>query len=143
MVGPTDVVQPPVPRAARARDACLWHVSSVGGARRRGCAAAGAPGFFNRLLLHDVGALAGLDHAEAPRFVLQRAGRGQFRPSVLEALVLRAQLSHLRALSARLAVRLDPAHGWPDVEVEDEREDADERPTAQAIPPDPGTAFHT
>ena len=26
MVGPTDVVQPPVPRAARARAACLWHV---------------------------------------------------------------------------------------------------------------------
>jgi len=26
MVGPTDVVQPPVARAARARDACLWHV---------------------------------------------------------------------------------------------------------------------
>ena len=30
MVGPTDVVQPPVRRAARARDACLWHVSSGG-----------------------------------------------------------------------------------------------------------------
>ena len=50
MVGPTDVVQPPVPRAARARDACLWHVSSVGGARRRGCAAAGVPEFFSGLL---------------------------------------------------------------------------------------------
>jgi hypothetical protein len=50
MVGPTDVVQPPVARAARARDACLWHVSSVGGARRRGCAAAGVPGFFSGLL---------------------------------------------------------------------------------------------
>ena len=49
MVGPTDVVQPPVPRAARARDAWLCHVSSVGGARRRGCAAAGAPVFVNRL----------------------------------------------------------------------------------------------
>src|SRR5215216_5438259 len=50
MVGPTDVVQPPVPRAARARDAWLCHVSSVGGARRCGCAAAGAPEFFNGLL---------------------------------------------------------------------------------------------
>ena len=38
-----------MPRAARARDACLRHVSSVGGARRRGCAAAGAPEFFNGL----------------------------------------------------------------------------------------------
>src|SRR3954463_13784486 len=50
MVGPTDVVQPPVARAARARDAWLCHVSSVGGARRCGCAAAGAAGFFNGLL---------------------------------------------------------------------------------------------
>jgi hypothetical protein len=32
MVGPTDVVQPPVPRAARDSDACLWHMSIVGGA---------------------------------------------------------------------------------------------------------------
>src|SRR3954469_5907975 len=38
--------RPPVPRAARARDAWLCHVSSVGGARRRGCAAAGAPESF-------------------------------------------------------------------------------------------------
>ena len=49
MGGPTDVVQPPVARAARARDACLWHVSSVGGARRCGCAATGAPVFVNQL----------------------------------------------------------------------------------------------
>src|ERR671925_473305 len=47
MVGPTDVVQPWMPRAARDSDACLWHVSVVGGARRRGCVAAGVPGFFN------------------------------------------------------------------------------------------------
>src|SRR3954453_8259636 len=31
-------------------DACLWHVSIAGGARRRGCAAAGVPVFFNGLL---------------------------------------------------------------------------------------------
>ena len=43
MVGPTDVAQPWMPRAARDSDACLWHVSVVGGARRRGCAAAGVP----------------------------------------------------------------------------------------------------
>src|SRR4051812_10033298 len=41
---------PPVARAARARDAWLCHVSSVGGARCRGRAAAGAPVFVNRLL---------------------------------------------------------------------------------------------
>src|SRR5262245_55472198 len=50
MVGPTDVVQPPVTRAGRARDAALWAVSSVGGARRCGCAAAGAPECFSGLL---------------------------------------------------------------------------------------------
>src|SRR4051812_37762576 len=47
MIGPTDAVQPWMPRAARDSDACLWHVSVVGGARRRGCAAAGVPGFFD------------------------------------------------------------------------------------------------
>src|SRR4029453_4232950 len=41
---------PPVSRAACARDAWLCHVSSVGGARRCGCAAAGVPGFVNGLL---------------------------------------------------------------------------------------------
>src|ERR671916_3003527 len=46
MVGAPDVVQPPVPRAARARDAWLCHVSSVGGARCRGCAAGGVSEFF-------------------------------------------------------------------------------------------------
>ena len=50
MVGPSDVVQPPVSRAARARDAALWAVSSVGGARRCGCAASGAPEFVDGLL---------------------------------------------------------------------------------------------
>src|SRR3954465_2288467 len=54
MVGPTDVVQPPVSRAACARDAWLCHVSSVGGARRCGCAAAGAPEFFRGLLAPDL-----------------------------------------------------------------------------------------
>ena len=47
MVGPTDVVQPWMPRAARDSDAWLCHVSIVGGARRRGCAAAGAPEFLS------------------------------------------------------------------------------------------------
>src|SRR3954449_8988248 len=47
MVGPPDVVQPWMPRAARDSDACLWYVSIVGGARRRGCAASGVPEFFN------------------------------------------------------------------------------------------------
>ena len=50
MVGPTDVVQPPVARDARARDAALWAVSSAGGARRCGCVAAGEPEFVNGLL---------------------------------------------------------------------------------------------
>src|SRR6187551_3019840 len=39
-------------------DACLWHVSLVGGARRRGCAAAGVSVIFNRLLGLDVAQLA-------------------------------------------------------------------------------------
>src|SRR5918998_1440612 len=43
MGGAPDVVQPPVPRAARSSVACLRHVSRVGGARCRGCAAAAAP----------------------------------------------------------------------------------------------------
>ena len=47
MVGPTDVVQPWMPRAGRDSDAWLCHVSVAGGARRRGCAAAGVPEFFN------------------------------------------------------------------------------------------------
>src|SRR3954451_12192553 len=47
MVGAPDVVQPWMPRAARDSDACLWHVNVAGGARRRGCAAAGVPEFFN------------------------------------------------------------------------------------------------
>src|SRR4051794_40239083 len=41
------VVQPWMPRAARASDACLWHVSRVGSARRRGCAAAGVSVFLD------------------------------------------------------------------------------------------------
>jgi len=57
MVGRPDVVQPWMPRAARASDACLWHVSSVGGARRRGCAAAGAPEFFSGPLVVALRAL--------------------------------------------------------------------------------------
>jgi peptide chain release factor 1 len=47
MGGAPDVAQPWMARAARDSDACLWHVSLVGGARRRGCAAAGVPEFFN------------------------------------------------------------------------------------------------
>src|SRR3954447_4149353 len=47
MVGATDVVQPWMPRAARDGDACLWHVSIAGGARRRGCAAAGVSEFVS------------------------------------------------------------------------------------------------
>src|SRR5262245_9119678 len=47
MVGGPDVVQPWMPRDARDSDACLWHVSIVGGARRRGCAAGGLSLFFN------------------------------------------------------------------------------------------------
>src|SRR5215207_4701563 len=38
MVGPPDVVQPWMPRAARAAKACVGTLSRVGGARRRGCA---------------------------------------------------------------------------------------------------------
>src|SRR5215470_16764389 len=47
MVGPTDGVQPWMPRAERDSDAWLCHVSVAGGARRRGCAAAGVPECFS------------------------------------------------------------------------------------------------
>src|SRR3954453_21021825 len=35
--------------------ACLWHVSVVGGARRRGCGAGGVSVIFNRLLVRGAG----------------------------------------------------------------------------------------
>src|SRR3954471_22482829 len=38
MVGPTAVMQPWMPRAARAAKACVSTLSCAGGARRRGCA---------------------------------------------------------------------------------------------------------
>src|SRR4051812_15033578 len=47
MVGAPDVVQPWMPRAARDSDAWLCHVSIAGGARRRGCAAAGVSVFLD------------------------------------------------------------------------------------------------
>src|SRR6187397_1274163 len=50
MVGPPHVVQPWMPRAARAAKACVSTSSCVGGARRRGCAAGGVSEFFNGLL---------------------------------------------------------------------------------------------
>src|SRR5215217_7749647 len=53
MVSAPDVVQPWMPRAARESDACLWHVSLMGGARRRGCAAAGVPECFDGPLDRD------------------------------------------------------------------------------------------
>jgi len=77
MIGPTDVVQPWMNRAARESDACLWHVSLVGGAIRRGCAAAGEPGCFSGPLKIqvDLGRLeAGLLDLELQRPVLQRLG---------------------------------------------------------------------
>src|SRR5919205_1115287 len=55
MVGAPDVVQPWMPRAARDSDACLWHVSIVGGARRRGCAAAGVSVFSGGPVIRDIG----------------------------------------------------------------------------------------
>src|SRR3954466_6966046 len=47
MVGPAHVVQPWMPRVARDSAAWLCHVSIVGGARRRGCAAAGVSVFLD------------------------------------------------------------------------------------------------
>src|SRR4051794_27108111 len=46
MVGAPDVAQRWMPRAPRESDACLWHVSLAGGARRRGCAAEGVSAFL-------------------------------------------------------------------------------------------------
>ena len=43
----THVVRPWMPRAARDSDACLWHVSIVGGSRARGRAARGRTGDFS------------------------------------------------------------------------------------------------
>src|SRR3954466_16332504 len=69
MVGPSDVVQPWMPRADRYSDAWLCHVSIAGGARRRGCAAAGVSEFLDGPLEHaePLRAACGLDarvHAE-------------------------------------------------------------------------------
>src|SRR5690242_7977104 len=47
--------------------ACLWHASIAGGARRRGCAAAGVPEFFSGGLgLGDLHAPALADAQRAP-----------------------------------------------------------------------------
>src|SRR3954464_12815457 len=93
-------------------------------------------------LLDDIGLLAGLDHAQLARLALERALLGQRAPALAQLRVLRAQLGAGGALAPRLAVRLHPADRRSDVEVEDEREDADQRPAPEAIPADPGTAIH-
>src|ERR1700712_1934458 len=49
MVGAPHVVQPWMPRAARAAKACVSTLSCVGGARRRGCAAGGVSEFCDGL----------------------------------------------------------------------------------------------
>jgi hypothetical protein len=93
MVGAPDVVQPPVTRAARARDACLWHVSSVGGARCRGCAAAAASGRFDGLL----------DSARAPHRARDRRPR---RPPDSRDPVRRRRGGRARSLLRRPRPRL-------------------------------------
>src|SRR6478672_12075087 len=58
--------------------------------------------------------------------------------------VLGAQLGDLGALATGLLIGGDPAECGSDVEVEHEREDADQRPAAEPVPTDPmGTAVHT
>src|SRR3954471_15151450 len=74
MVGAPDVVQPWMPRAARDSDAWLCHVSIAGGARRRGCAAAGVSGFLDGPL------------AERLRRVAFHAGELEHAPHRLRAL---------------------------------------------------------
>src|SRR3954451_20388057 len=52
--------------------ACLWHVSVVGGARRRGCAAGGVSVIFNRLLGGAVGAAPVDREVREARLVAER-----------------------------------------------------------------------
>src|SRR3954468_13663960 len=96
MVGAPDVVQPWMPRAARDSDACLWHVSVAGGARRRGCAAAGVPEFFNGPLALErpAGARPGADAAVGHVDRLARAVAQQQRGGELGALAGRADRRH-------------------------------------------------
>src|SRR3954454_17108556 len=53
-----------MPRAARESDAWLCHVSLVGGARRRGCAAGGVPVFISGLLDENRLVVLGVVHDE-------------------------------------------------------------------------------
>src|SRR5262245_60138815 len=69
MVGAPDVAQPWMPRAARDSEACLWHVSIEGGARRRGCGAGGVSECSNGPL-RGQGSLR--RHARAARETLGR-----------------------------------------------------------------------
>src|SRR5687768_4140026 len=85
---------------------------------------------------HDVGLLAGLDHAQPAGLALQRALVAQLTAAGLELGVARLQRGDLLALLAGLLVRRDPADRRSDVEVEDEREDGDEGPAAQTVPAD-------
>src|SRR3954449_12144799 len=81
MIGPPDVVQPWMPGAARESDACLWHVSLVGGFRRRGCAAAGVPGFLDgplsRIRLRDWAVMRVRRFRPKARVALFLAARGR------------------------------------------------------------------
>src|SRR3954451_24212159 len=98
MVGAPDVVQPWMPRAARDRDAWFCHVSIAGGARRRGCAAAGVSEFFSGPLDLTVWAperraaadRRALDGRAAARAVIARLAVGNEAAGVCAALRDRA-----------------------------------------------------
>src|SRR3954452_6677277 len=74
--------------------------------------------------LDDVGALAGLDHAEPPGLAFERSRRGQLLLAFSQAGILGAQLGDLGALATGLLIGGDPAEGGSDLEVEHERADA-------------------
>src|SRR6187399_3220154 len=80
-------------------DACLWHVSLGGGARRRGCAAAGVSVIFNRLL-GDEGHI--LPHAEYSKGVVVASST---KPSRLRIGRLAGSASTCRNRKPRSAAR--------------------------------------
>src|SRR5215217_8140225 len=115
----------------RRSPAAHWSAAVSNGTARRLAIA-------RRQALDDVGALAGLHHAQPARLALERRRAAEVVAARPQALVLRPQGGHLLALVASLRPRRDPGPSGPDVEVDDEGEDEQQRPAAQAIPADAG-----
>src|SRR4029079_10912996 len=86
--------------------------------------------------LDDVELLARLDHAEAPGLELERPALLELGLARLQPRVLGPHGRDVVALALGLGVRRDPRARGPDVEIDDEGEDADQRPAPDAVPAD-------